>query len=50
MRFLQVGSASLPFKPKGVKRERREAKANSEANKHAEKKQKQQQDDDAVST
>ena len=44
---LQVGNASLPFKPKGVKRERREAKeakANGEGNKHAEKKQKQEDD------
>ncbi|GJY94636.1 ribosome production factor 2 [Tanacetum coccineum] len=42
----QVGNASLPFKPKGVKRERREAKeakkANGEGNRHAEKKQKQE--------
>uniref|UniRef100_A0A251VH76 Ribosome production factor 2 homolog n=2 Tax=Helianthus annuus TaxID=4232 RepID=A0A251VH76_HELAN len=36
----QVGSASLPFTPKGVKRERREAKAKGEDKKHAEKKQK----------
>ncbi|XP_071738234.1 ribosome production factor 2 homolog [Rutidosis leptorrhynchoides] len=36
----QIGSASLPFKVKGAKRERREAKANAEGNKHAEKKQK----------
>ncbi|KAK1434922.1 hypothetical protein QVD17_00677 [Tagetes erecta] len=41
----QVGSASLPFTPKGVKRERREAKAaKGEDNKHADKKQKQQDD------
>ncbi|KAM0035774.1 putative ribosome biogenesis protein Rpf2 [Helianthus debilis subsp. tardiflorus] len=33
----QVGSASLPFTPKGVKTERREAKAKGEDNKHAER-------------
>ncbi|KAD5508585.1 hypothetical protein E3N88_16288 [Mikania micrantha] len=43
----QVGNASLPFTPKGVKRERREAKAKGEDNKHAEKKKKQKQNDDA---
>ncbi|KAL4592607.1 hypothetical protein LXL04_005608 [Taraxacum kok-saghyz] len=37
----QVGNASLPFKPKGLKRERREAKeAKIEANNQSEKKQK----------
>ncbi|KAF5809891.1 putative ribosome biogenesis protein Rpf2 [Helianthus annuus] len=40
----QVGSASLPFAPKGVKMERREAKAKGEDNKHAKKKQKQNDD------
>ncbi|KAJ0805260.1 putative Heat shock protein 70 family [Helianthus annuus] len=40
----QVGSASLPFTPKGVKTEHREAKAKGEDNKHAEKKQKQNDD------
>ncbi|CAI9279122.1 unnamed protein product [Lactuca saligna] len=56
----QVGSASLPFKPKGVKRERREAKEakvekkqkeseakeGKESIKHSEKKRKKQKDDD----
>ena len=42
---LQVGNASLPYKPKGVKRERREAKAKGDGNMHAEKKQKQQDDE-----
>ncbi|KAL8227078.1 hypothetical protein R6Q57_016910 [Mikania cordata] len=45
----QVGNASLPFTPKGVKRERREAKAKGEDNKHAEKKRKQKQNDDDAS-
>ncbi|KAI3693912.1 hypothetical protein L1987_76867 [Smallanthus sonchifolius] len=40
----QVGNASLPFTPKGVKRVRREAKAKGEDNKQWEKKQKQHDD------
>ncbi|MFS7909099.1 putative Heat shock protein 70 family [Helianthus anomalus] len=42
--YQQVESASLPFTPKGVKTERRKAKAKGEDNKHAEKKQKQNDD------
>ncbi|MFS7953738.1 putative ribosome biogenesis protein Rpf2 [Helianthus anomalus] len=41
---IYVGSAFLPFAPKGVKMERREAKAKGEDNKHAKKKQKQNDD------
>ncbi|XP_076953727.1 ribosome production factor 2 homolog [Bidens hawaiensis] len=44
----QVGSTPLPFTPKGVKRERREAKAKGD-DKHSEKKQKKQKQDEEAS-